>query len=85
MRVLFKFGKEVHFSLRFNLSFSFIADLVGNLIRKIELFCGSTAFLIGPGQQARMMLDPVRVYATAIYIGCVVLALFCALLVGFIS
>nr|CAD1843284.1 unnamed protein product [Ananas comosus var. bracteatus] len=42
---------------------------------------GSTAFLIGPGQQARMMLDPVRVYAMAIYIGCVVLALFCALLI----
>ncbi|CAK9151620.1 unnamed protein product [Ilex paraguariensis] len=42
---------------------------------------GSTAFLIGAGQQARMMLDPVRVYATAVYVGCVVLALICALLI----
>ncbi|CAI9767716.1 unnamed protein product [Fraxinus pennsylvanica] len=45
------------------------------------LAVGSTAFLIGPQQQLRMMLDPVRVYATAIYAGCVVLALICALLV----
>ncbi|XP_022874945.1 vesicle transport protein SFT2B isoform X2 [Olea europaea var. sylvestris] len=40
-----------------------------------------TTFLIGPQQQLRMMLDPVRVYATAIYAGCVVVALICALLV----
>ncbi|KAG6526541.1 vesicle transport protein SFT2B-like [Zingiber officinale] len=40
---------------------------------------GSTAFLIGPVQQARMMLDPVRVYATIIYVGSVVVALVCAL------
>ncbi|KAL2540248.1 Got1/Sft2-like vescicle transport protein family [Abeliophyllum distichum] len=45
------------------------------------LAIGSTAFLIGPRQQLRMMLDPVRVYATAIYAGCVLLALICALLV----
>jgi hypothetical protein len=43
---------------------------------------GSTAFLIGPGRQLGMMFDPVRIYATAIYIGCVVLALICALLVS---
>ncbi|KAA8540028.1 hypothetical protein F0562_026720 [Nyssa sinensis] len=36
------------------------------------------AFLIGPGQQIRMMLDPVRVYATAICVGCVVVALISA-------
>ncbi|CAL9101025.1 unnamed protein product [Musa textilis] len=41
--------------------------------------CGSTAFLIGPVQQARMMLDPVRIYATAVYVGSVILALLCAL------
>ncbi|XP_059667225.1 uncharacterized protein LOC132312751 [Cornus florida] len=45
------------------------------------LAVGSTAFLIGPGQQIRMMFDPVRVYATAIYVGCVVVALICALLI----
>ncbi|KAF8412119.1 hypothetical protein HHK36_000075 [Tetracentron sinense] len=43
------------------------------------LAIGSTAFLLGPGQQIRMMFDPVRVYATAIYIGSVILALVCAL------
>ncbi|XP_052182206.1 uncharacterized protein LOC127794926 [Diospyros lotus] len=43
------------------------------------LAVGSTAFLIGPRQQVRMMFDPVRIYATAIYVGCVVLALICAL------
>lgn len=47
------------------------------------MLCGSTAFLIGPAQQIRMMFDPVRMYATTIYIGCVVLALICALLVSF--
>ncbi|CAA2998740.1 vesicle transport SFT2B [Olea europaea subsp. europaea] len=46
------------------------------------LAIGSTTFLIGPQQQLRMMLDPVRVYATAIYAGCVVVALICALLVS---
>lgn len=45
------------------------------------LAVGSTAFLTGPEQQLRMMLDDVRVYATAIYAGCVVLALVCALLI----
>ncbi|XAR52223.1 hypothetical protein NMG60_11020171 [Bertholletia excelsa] len=43
------------------------------------LAVGSTGFLIGPSQQIRMMLDPVRIYATAIYVGCVVFALICAL------
>ncbi|KAK2998589.1 hypothetical protein RJ639_022942 [Escallonia herrerae] len=43
------------------------------------LAVGSTAFLIGPSQQIRMMIDPVRVYATSIYVGCVILALICAL------
>ncbi|XP_020527871.1 vesicle transport protein SFT2A isoform X2 [Amborella trichopoda] len=44
-----------------------------------DFFTKGTAFLIGPIQQARMMLDPVRVYATCIYIGSVILALVCAL------
>ncbi|OVA11318.1 Vesicle transport protein [Macleaya cordata] len=43
------------------------------------LAVGSTAFLIGPVQQLRMMFDPVRVIATAIYLGSVVLALIFAL------
>ncbi|XP_063936455.1 uncharacterized protein LOC108225062 [Daucus carota subsp. sativus] len=57
--------------IKFALLFTF-----GNLIA-----IGSTAFLIGPAQQIRMMFDPVRMYATTIYIGCVVLALICALLI----
>ncbi|KAF2534408.1 hypothetical protein F2Q70_00032421, partial [Brassica cretica] len=40
-----------------------------------------TAFLMGPEQQINMMLDPVRIYATSIYGGCVLLALICALLI----
>uniref|UniRef100_A0A3N7HAB2 Vesicle transport protein n=1 Tax=Populus trichocarpa TaxID=3694 RepID=A0A3N7HAB2_POPTR len=47
----------------------------------VWLLCFCTAFLIGPGRQLGMMFDPVRIYATAIYIGCVVLALICALLI----
>ncbi|XP_041010052.1 vesicle transport protein SFT2B [Juglans microcarpa x Juglans regia] len=43
------------------------------------LAVGSTAFLIGPRQQIGMMFDSVRVYATSIYLGCVVIALICAL------
>jgi hypothetical protein len=48
------------------------------------LFCisGSTGFLLGPAQQMSMMFDPIRVFATAIYLGCVVIALICALLVN---
>ncbi|KAF8379701.1 hypothetical protein HHK36_029145 [Tetracentron sinense] len=42
--------------------------------------CFCAVHHIGPGQQVRMMLDPVCVYATAIYIGCAILALICALL-----
>lgn len=55
--------------LKFAVLFTF-----GNL-----LAVGSTAFLFGPGQQMRLMFDSVRIYATAIYLGCVVLALICAL------
>ncbi|XP_051143306.1 uncharacterized protein LOC127259759 [Andrographis paniculata] len=57
--------------IKFALLFTF-----GNLMA-----IGSTAFLIGSTQQLRMMFDPVRVYATAIYIGCVIVALVCALLI----
>ncbi|KAJ4752402.1 Vesicle transport protein [Rhynchospora pubera] len=42
---------------------------------------GSTTFIIGPTQQFKMMFDGVRVLATAIYVGCVLLALICALLI----
>ncbi|KAK4789350.1 hypothetical protein SAY86_020669 [Trapa natans] len=45
------------------------------------LAVGSTAFLIGAVQQLRMMFDPTRIIATSIYLGCVVLALVCALLI----
>ncbi|GAB4835484.1 hypothetical protein Ancab_000393 [Ancistrocladus abbreviatus] len=53
-----------------------IAFTLGNL-----LSLGSTAFLIGPKRQLTMMLDPVRIYATAIYIASMIIALFCALYV----
>lgn len=57
--------------IKFALLFTF-----GNM-----LAIGSTTFLIGPVQQISMMMDPVRVYATAVYVGCVVLALICALVI----
>ncbi|PAN32958.2 hypothetical protein PAHAL_5G523200 [Panicum hallii] len=37
-----------------------------------------------PEQQLRTMFDPVRLYATAIYVGCAVLALILALWVRYI-
>ncbi|CAO2194209.1 unnamed protein product [Urochloa humidicola] len=43
------------------------------------LAVGSTAFVMGPQKQLRMMFDPIRLYATVIYVGCVVLALIFAL------
>ncbi|KAK6795547.1 hypothetical protein RDI58_009001 [Solanum bulbocastanum] len=55
--------------IKFALLFTF-----GNM-----LAIGSTTFLIGPRQQLSMMMDPVRAYATSMYVGCVVLALICAL------
>ncbi|PRQ60419.1 putative vesicle transport protein, Got1/SFT2 [Rosa chinensis] len=61
------FAKPIKFAILFTF---------GNL-----LAVGSTAFLFGPAQQIRMMFDTVRIYATAIYLGCVVLALVCALLI----
>lgn len=57
--------------IKFALLFTF-----GNM-----LAIGSTAFLVGPMQQLSMMMDPVRIYATSIYVGCVILALICALLI----
>lgn len=57
--------------IKFGIMFTF-----GNL-----LSIGSTAFLIGPKRQVTMMLDPVRIYATAIYIASMIIALFCALYV----
>ncbi|XP_077231772.1 got1/Sft2-like vescicle transport protein family [Tasmannia lanceolata] len=57
--------------IKFGITFTF-----GNL-----LSLGSTAFLIGPKRQVTMMLDPVRIYATAIYIASLIIALFCALYV----
>lgn len=57
--------------IKFGITFTF-----GNL-----LALGSTAFLIGPKRQVTMMLDPVRIYATAIYLASLIVALFCALYV----
>ncbi|KAK1276370.1 hypothetical protein QJS04_geneDACA016771 [Acorus gramineus] len=57
--------------IKFGITFTF-----GNL-----LALGSTAFLIGPKRQVGMMLDPVRIYATALYIASIIIALFCALYV----
>ncbi|KAL5753423.1 hypothetical protein ACOSP7_023604 [Xanthoceras sorbifolium] len=54
--------------IKFGITFTF-----GNL-----LSLGSTAFLIGPKRQVTMMLDPVRIYATAIYLASMIIALFCA-------
>ncbi|XP_051148288.1 uncharacterized protein LOC127263349 isoform X1 [Andrographis paniculata] len=54
--------------IKFGITFSF-----GNV-----LALGSTAFLIGPKRQLTMMLDPVRIYATAIYMASIIIALFCA-------
>ncbi|GJT02211.1 vesicle transport protein SFT2B [Tanacetum coccineum] len=45
------------------------------------LAVGSTVFLMGASRQLQMMFDPVRIYATSIYIGSVVLALICAILI----
>lgn len=57
--------------IKFAITFTF-----GNM-----LALGSTAFLIGPKRQVGMMLDPVRIYATALYIASIIIALFCALYV----
>ncbi|KDP24221.1 hypothetical protein JCGZ_25878 [Jatropha curcas] len=57
--------------IKFGIAFTF-----GNL-----LSLGSTAFLIGPKRQVTMMLDPVRIYATALYLASIIIALFCALYV----
>ncbi|CAH9058431.1 unnamed protein product [Cuscuta europaea] len=57
--------------VKFGITFSF-----GNL-----LALGSTAFLIGPKRQVTMMLDPIRIYATSIYLASIIIALFCALYV----
>ncbi|XP_015878202.2 uncharacterized protein LOC107414579 [Ziziphus jujuba] len=62
---LIVFAKPIKFAILFTF---------GNV-----LAVGSTAFLLGLGQQMRMMFDSVRIYATAIYLGCVVIALICAL------
>ncbi|CAN0901838.1 Vesicle transport protein SFT2B [Linum grandiflorum] len=57
--------------IKFALLFTF-----GNI-----LAVGSTAFLIGTGQQLTMMFDSTRLYATSIYLGSVVVSLICALLI----
>ncbi|KAJ0972924.1 hypothetical protein J5N97_020883 [Dioscorea zingiberensis] len=57
--------------IKFGITFTF-----GNM-----LALGSTAFLIGPKRQIDMMLDPVRIYATAIYFASIIIALLCALYV----
>ncbi|CAA0824675.1 Got1/Sft2-like vescicle transport protein family [Striga hermonthica] len=61
------FAKPIKFALLFTF---------GNV-----LAVGSTALLIGTRQQLRMMFDADRVYATAVYVGSVIVALVCALLI----
>ncbi|CAN1751174.1 Vesicle transport protein SFT2B [Linum perenne] len=61
------FAKPIKFALLFTF---------GNI-----LAVGSTAFLIGTGQQLSLMFDSTRVYATSIYLGSVVVSLICALLI----
>ncbi|KAH7538211.1 hypothetical protein FEM48_Zijuj03G0174800 [Ziziphus jujuba var. spinosa] len=68
LQSLIVFAKPIKFAILFTF---------GNV-----LAVGSTAFLLGLGQQMRMMFDSVRIYATAIYLGCVVIALICALWVS---
>ncbi|KAF3562658.1 hypothetical protein DY000_02011410 [Brassica cretica] len=53
-----------------------ITFTLGNLMA-----LGSTAFLIGPQRQVTMMLDPARIYATALYLASIIIALFSALYV----
>lgn len=55
--------------IKFAVTFTF-----GNL-----LSLGSTAFLIGPMRQLNMMFDPVRIVASAVFLGSIAIALFCAL------
>ncbi|EXB64070.1 Vesicle transport protein SFT2B [Morus notabilis] len=57
--------------IKFGITFT-----LGNL-----LALGSTAFLVGPKRQVTMMLDPVRIYATAVYLATIIIALFSALYV----
>ncbi|XP_031260062.1 vesicle transport protein SFT2B-like [Pistacia vera] len=52
---------------------------LGFTYSKFLFMFGSTAFLIGPGQQLNMMFDSTRLYATAAYLGFVVIALISAL------
>ncbi|OIV95612.1 hypothetical protein TanjilG_19992 [Lupinus angustifolius] len=53
------FLKPIKFAITFTL---------GNLLSH-----GSTALLIGPKKQVTVMLDPVRIYATAIYLANIVI------------
>ncbi|KAF7021807.1 hypothetical protein CFC21_034698 [Triticum aestivum] len=67
MLSLIVFARPIKFALLFTF---------GNIMA-----VGSTVFVMGVNKQLRMMLDPVRVYATAIYAGCAVFALIFALLI----
>ncbi|KAG6410022.1 hypothetical protein SASPL_128069 [Salvia splendens] len=70
---LIVFAKPIKFAVLFTF---------GNVLAVGRTLIGSTAFVIGPKQQLLMMLDDARIYATAIYGGCVIVALICALLVA---
>ncbi|KAJ6874661.1 vesicle transport protein SFT2B-like [Populus alba x Populus x berolinensis] len=75
---LIVFAKPIKFALLFTFG-NVLA--VGRYIIIFAQFSNTTAFLIGPGRQLGMMFDPIRIYATVIYIGCVILALIFALLI----
>ncbi|XP_073259652.1 uncharacterized protein [Populus alba] len=86
---LIVFAKPIKFALLFTFgNVLAVGRLFGTpswtmpaLLSRMLLCIWNTAFLIGPGRQLGMMFDPARIYATAIYIGCIVLALICALLI----
>ncbi|KAL2318128.1 hypothetical protein Fmac_032004 [Flemingia macrophylla] len=69
------FAKPIKFAVLFTFGNLLAVGRPSNFV----LYVCSTAFLLGPAQQLGMMFDPVRIFATAIYLGCVVIALICAI------
>ncbi|KAG6478175.1 hypothetical protein ZIOFF_061607 [Zingiber officinale] len=64
--------------LRYDSTILMLHFLLSVFLKSNPLSFGSTAFLIGPKRQIDMMLDPVRIYATSIYIASMIIALFSA-------
>ncbi|XP_075660704.1 uncharacterized protein LOC142630577 isoform X1 [Castanea sativa] len=74
------FFNPIKFGMTFTMGNLLSLGSVLRMLSWTRLF-GSTAFLIGPKRQVTMMLDPVRIYATALYLASMIIALFCALYV----